>query len=173
MEPTIDDKMDYFEVVILANGDPKSYKPKHFFLPGMYIRTVLMEQFQWVTSMTHNTVHPFFIRRGKVSVYSENAGEELLETGHMGITTPGTRRILFMHDETEWATIHPLPFITGMENNLSDEEKDAVVLGIEDLIIFEHVNPLLGGVLKNNVLSTKNLGDKKEGGMSSVLLQQA
>lgn len=165
MEPTIDDKIDYFEAIILAGGEPKSYKPKHFFLPGMYVRTVLMEKSQWVTSMIHNTIHPFFIRRGKISVYSENGGEELLETGHMGVTTPGTRRVLFMHEETEWTTIHPLPFITGMENELSDEEKDAVVVGIEDLIILEHVNPILGGVLKNNKLTLKNIDDKQEGGM--------
>lgn len=167
MELTINDKVDYFEAFILANGEPHSYKPKHFFLPGMYLRTVLMEQFQWVTSMIHNTVHPFFIRRGKVSVYSENGGEELFETGHMGVTTPGTRRILFMHETTEWTTIHPLPFITGMENNLNDEDKDAVVLGIEDLIILEHINPILGGVLKNNVLTMKNIGEKEKGGILS------
>jgi hypothetical protein len=157
---TIDDKIDEFEAIILEAGEPKSYKPKHFFLPGMYLRTVLMEQFQWVTSMVHNTVHPFFIRRGKVSVYSENIGEELLEIGYMGVTTPGTRRILFMHEETEWTTIHPLPFITGLENSLSDEEKDEIVEGIEDLILMEHINPLLGGIIKNNVL-TKVINELK------------
>ena|ERR1700739_540545 len=168
MELTIDDKIDYFETIILAGGEPKSYKPKHFFLPGLYIRTVLMEKNQWVTSMIHNSVHPFFIRRGKVSVYSENGGEELFESGYMGVTTPGTRRILLMHEDTEWSTIHPLPFITGMENDLSEEEKDAIVLSIEDLIIMEHVNPILGGVLKNNVLNLKNIEHKQKGGMTSV-----
>lgn len=150
---TINDKIDQFEAIMLTSHPTTEMPLKHFFLPGMYIRTILMYSEQWITSMVHNTVHPFFIRRGKVSVFSEMLGEELVEIGHMGVTTPGTRRILYIHEETEWATQHPLSFITGLENEWPEDEKVKLVAYIEDLILEKHVNPLLGGVLKNNIVT--------------------
>ena len=148
-----DDKIDQFEAIMLASHAATEMPLKHFFLPGMYIRTILMRKEQWVTSMVHNTIHAFFIRRGKISVFSEMLGEELVGTGHMGVTTPGTRRILYIHEETEWTTVHALPFITGLENGLSEEEKEKIVTEIEDLILEKHINPLLGGVVKNNIVT--------------------
>jgi hypothetical protein len=153
MENLIDDKIDEFEAMLFRSQPIGEFPLKHLFLPGMYLRTIKMAKNSWVTSMIHNTVHPFFINSGKVSVFSENMGEELLETGFMGVTTPGTRRVLFMHETTYWTTVHPLPFITGAENSLSDEDKDKIVGGIEDLILETHENKLLGGVVKNNILS--------------------
>jgi hypothetical protein len=153
MESSIDDKIDEFEAKMLASCPMVNCPLKHLFLPGLYIRTILMEQGTMVTSMIHNTVHPYFIMRGKVSVFSDNLGEQLIEAPHWGITTPGTRRVLYIHETTEWTTVHPLAFITGEENDLSDEDKAKIVEGIEDLILEKHVNPLLGGVLKNNIIS--------------------
>ena len=153
MSELIDDKIDLFEHNILVSCKKAAFPLTHLFLPGMYLRTIFMPKDTCVTSMLHNTVHPYFISEGKVSVFSENMGEELLEKGHLGITTPGTRRVLFMHEGTRWTTIHPLPFITGQENDLSEEDKAKLVEGIEEMILEPHVNPLLGGIIKNNVLS--------------------
>lgn len=153
MSEIIDDKIDEFEAKILESCKMGVFPLTHLFLPGMYIRIIFMPKDTCVTSMIHNTVHPYFIIDGMVSVFSENMGEELLEKGHFGITTPHTRRVLFMHKDTKWATMHPLPFITGQENDLSDEDKAKIVEGIEDMILEPHVNPLLGGIIKNNVLS--------------------
>jgi hypothetical protein len=153
MESSIDDKIDEFEAMLFRSKPIGEFPLKHLFLPGMYLRTIKMVKNSWVTSMIHNTVHPFFINSGKVSVFSENMGEELLETGFMGVTTPGTRRVLFMHETTYWTTVHQLPFITGQENSLSDEDKDKIVGGIEDLILETHENKILGGVVKNNILT--------------------
>lgn len=153
MKQRIDDKIDQFEAIMLS-GNPIVESPlKHFFVPGMYIRIILMRKDSWITSMIHNTVHPFFIKQGRVSVYSELMEEQMFEAGDWGITTPGTRRILFIHEETEWLTMHPLPFITGLENSLSKEEQAEVVTRIEDLILEKHVNPLLGGTVKNNIIT--------------------
>ena len=153
MEQAIDDKIDQFEAIMLSGNPIVECPLKHLFLPGMYIRIILMPQDSWITSMIHNTVHPFFIKQGRVSVYSELMEEQMFEAGDWGITTPGTRRILFIHEETEWLTMHPLPFITGLENSLSKEEQAEVVRGIEGLILEKHINPLLGGYVKNNIIS--------------------
>jgi len=154
MESSIDDKIDELEAKMLESCPMVQCPLKHFFLPGLYIRTILMEQGTMVTSMKHNTVHPYFVMKGKVSVFSDNLGEQLIEAPHWGVTTPGTRRVLYMHETTEWSTVHPLPFITGMENDLSDEDKERIVEGIENLILEPHVNNLLGGIVKNNTLQS-------------------
>jgi hypothetical protein len=164
MDNLIDDKIDKFEAMLFKSHPIGEFPLKHLFLPGMYLRTIKMKKNSWVTSMVHNTVHPFFIKSGKVSVFSENGGEELLGKGFMGVTTPGTRRVLFMHETTVWTTIHPLPFITGEENSLSDDDKGKVVASIEDFILQQHVNPLLGGIIKNNVLTEHKI----EGGVNCL-----
>jgi len=158
---SVSDKIDEFEAMLVRSYPIGVFPLKHLFLPGLYLRTIKMAKGSWVTSMVHDTVHPFFVKKGKVSVFSENMGEELLRKGFMGITTPGTRRILFMHQTTEWTTVHPLPFITGEENLLSEEDKEKIVAGIEDLIIEPRENKLLGGVLKNNIL-TKSVDLKQK-----------
>lgn len=152
---SIDDKIDQFEAKMLELGEIAHFPLTHFFLPGLYVRTILMEKDRWITSMQHNTVHPFFIRKGSVSVYNPLTGEEQFGTGYFGITTPGTRRIIFTHEDTEWTTVHPLPFITGLENDLEDDEKLKLVEQIENFILEEHLNPLIGGVIKNNIITHK------------------
>ncbi|HEY1107424.1 MAG TPA: hypothetical protein VGE76_02290, partial [Opitutaceae bacterium] len=60
-----------------------------------------------VTSKIHKTEHPFVITQGRVSVYSENDGAQHLRAPYTGITRPGTRRILVIHEDTVWTTFHP------------------------------------------------------------------
>lgn len=160
MQNSIDDKIDVLEAEMLQSGQMVDCPLKHFFLPGLYIRTILMEKGTKIVSMIHNSVHPYFVMRGKVSVFSENLGEELIEAPHWGVTTPFTRRVLYMHETTEWSTVHPLPFITGQENNLSDEDKLKIVGAIENIILEPHENKLLGGMIKNNILA-KNIENGK------------
>ena len=125
----------------------------HRFTPGMYIREILMPAGSMVTSMIHKTTHPFFILKGKVSVYSENDGVQVLEAPYVGITTPNTRRVLYIHEDVVWATCH------ATDIKPEDDSEEAVIKAvrlIEEAIIETHENQLLGGVIKNNVL-TKTL----------------
>ena len=83
-----------------------------------------------ITSKIHKTEHPFIVSKGVVSV-SIDAGEwQLIEAPYSGITKPGTRRILWVHEDTIWTTIHANP------DNENENE-------IEERIIEKHENPLL------------------------------
>jgi hypothetical protein len=79
----------------------------HKFTPGMYIRQITMPKGSLVVSKIHKTTHPFVISQGHCSVMDEAGNIVHLKAPHLGITTPGTRRILFMHEETVWTTFHP------------------------------------------------------------------
>jgi hypothetical protein len=145
---TINDKIDELELA-MQEGDAVDCPLIHQFVPGMYIREIFMPAGILVTSMIHNTNHPFFVMEGKVSVYSDNDGEQLIEAPYRGITTPGTRRVLFIHEDTIWVTVHPTDVMP-----MGDTEEDILeaVKKVESAILEKRPNPLLGGVIKNNII---------------------
>jgi hypothetical protein len=100
------DKIDQFEKSLVDNLKIVECPLIHKFTDGMYIREIFMPAGTFVTSMIHKTTHPFFILQGKVSVFSDNEGEVIYEAGHSGITTPNTRRVLFIHEDCRWVTCH-------------------------------------------------------------------
>lgn len=107
----------------------------HEFTPNMYIRQISMPAGSLITSKWHKTEHPFNISQGAVSVLLIENGlivnETYLEAPCRGITKAGTRRLLYIHDDTVWTTYHYNP------DNETDTDK------IEERIIEKHINPLL------------------------------
>lgn len=101
----------------------------HRFTPGMYAREIFMPSGSVVVSCVHKTEHPYVISQGLVSVWSETLGIEHLKAPYTGITKGGTRRILFVHEDTVWTTFHA--------TDLTD------VAEIEHTILEPHTNPLL------------------------------
>lgn len=126
---------------------------KHLFTKGMYTRQIKMpswttnskgEQAQTViVSKIHKTTHTFNISAGKAAVY--NKADEFLgivEAPYLGVTIAGTRRILAIIEPCIWTTNHPLSYITGEENNWSDDLKELLLMRIEkDLIEEREVLP--------------------------------
>ncbi len=78
----------------------------HVFTPGLYVREVFMPKGSIVTTRIHLTEHPFVISAGVVSVWSDETGWKLLRAPHTGVTKPGTRRLLYIHEDTIWSTFH-------------------------------------------------------------------
>src|SRR5215203_343695 len=92
-------RIDELEQVLVNNFPAVDCPLTHRFTPGMYIREIFMPKGSTVTSLIHKTTHPFFVLKGKVSVYSENDGQQLIEAPFVGITTPNTRRVLYIHED--------------------------------------------------------------------------
>jgi hypothetical protein len=78
----------------------------HRFTPGLYIREIFMPAGSVVTSARHMTCHPFVVSKGDVSVYEEDREVGRYKAPYTGITQPGTRRLLYMHEDTIWTTFH-------------------------------------------------------------------
>lgn len=121
----------------------------HRFTPGMYIREIFMPAGSMVTSMIHKTEHPFVVSMGIVNVLI-NEEVQTIEAPYCGITKPGTRRVLYCVTDVVWTTFHAIDI--KPEDNSEKAVLKAVQL-IESLIIEPHENPLLGGIIKNNVLT--------------------
>lgn len=115
----------------------------HRFTKGMYIREIFMPKDSLITSKIHNTNHPFVVSQGAVAVAIDGDNWQEIQAPYTGITQAGTRRVLIILEDTTWITFHPLPYITGDENEFNDDEKLKLVEKIEDEILSKYENLLL------------------------------
>lgn len=99
-------RLDAIEEVIEALPPENDTPLTHLFTPGLYTRQIVMPKDKIVVSRIHLREHPFVVLKGVVSVWDEITGWVTLRAGHLGVTKPGTRRLLYIHEETTWATFH-------------------------------------------------------------------
>lgn len=158
VQNTANNLIDELELAML-NHEPIDCPVKHTFVPGMYIREIFMPKGKdgkdnWVTSMVHNTQHPYFILKGQVAVYSSNDGVQILKAGDKGITKPNTRRVLLIIEDTVWVTCHPTNVVP---ENDSNEAKEIAARLVGEQILMKYENKLLGGYCIQNEFHQKML----------------
>lgn len=98
-------KIEEIEAV-LERCEQEQMPLRHLFTPGLYIREILMRKGTFITTRIHLTEHPFVISAGVVSVWDDENGWVTLRAPHTGITKAGTRRMLYIHEDTIWSTFH-------------------------------------------------------------------
>ena len=109
------------------------YPLNHYFTPGLYVREILLPAGSILTSKIHLTEHPFILSAGEAVVWSPDQGTVYVKAPFVGITKPGTRRIIYATTDCVWLTCH------------ATEETDLNV--IEKSIIMQRVNPKLQNAL--------------------------
>ena len=102
---------------------------KHKFADGCYIREIFMPKGQVITTGIHKKEHPYFILKGKVSVLTEN-GIEQFKAPHSGITQPGTKRLIYIHQDTLWTTVHATD-----KTNVEDVMKEIIAEDFDDPLV--------------------------------------
>jgi len=101
---------------------PDGYFPtEHLFLPGMYVRKIFMPAGSLITSMQHKTKHPFVIASGRLRVMDQ-VGVVEYEAPIVGVTEAGTKRVLYIYEDTTWITFHANP------ENITDADEMAAYL---------------------------------------------
>jgi len=90
----------------LINYDIVECPVKHNFTPNLYTREIFMPAGTIITSLLHLTTHPFFILKGDVSVWYHDIPAQRYKAPYSGITKAGTRRLLYIHEDTIWVTCH-------------------------------------------------------------------
>ncbi len=81
-------------------------KLEHEFGEGTYIRKITMPAGHLYLSQIHKITHPFFVMEGEATVISDE-GVVKITAPYYGMTKPGTQRILYIHKECVWITVHP------------------------------------------------------------------
>jgi len=78
---------------------------KHYFAPGVYIREITMPAGAIIIGKIHKTEHFNIIQQGKVSLIHEDK-TELLEGPMTFVSKGGIQKVLYIHEETVWSTVH-------------------------------------------------------------------
>lgn len=109
----------------------------HRFTPGLYIREIFMPRGTLVISKIHKTEHPFVCLKGHCAVWTEEKGVVQVRAGDVGITKPGTRRILYMHESTVWVTFHPTTKtdLKEIENDVIFDPKKHAVADVDQELV--------------------------------------
>lgn len=114
-------------VLVGHQMDEKMCPLKHTFVDGAYVREIFMPKGTLLTSKIHKVKHPYFVMKGKCSVMTENGIQEITAPFN-GITEPGTKRVLYMHEDTIWITVH----VTN-ETNLEKIEEQVIAESFDAL----------------------------------------
>ena len=78
---------------------------KHSFADGLYIREIFMPKGMVIVSELHKTNYPYFVLVGDLSVITTD-GLVRIKAPYCGITKAGTKRVLYIHEDTHWITVH-------------------------------------------------------------------
>lgn len=131
VRPEVNDCIDALEAALLERYPKIECPLNHSFGDGLYVREIFMPAGSKLTSKIHKKRHPYFVMQGKVNVWIDGKGWQLIEAPFFGWTNPGTRRVLDVIDDTFWITCHANP----------DDTEDLEI--IEQRIIEPHTNNLL------------------------------
>ena len=99
---------------------------KHTFAGGCYIREIFNPAGLLLVTKIHKKEHPFFLMKGKMSILTED-GIKTVEAPHNGITPPGTKRVIFTHEDCVFITVHAT-------NKTTPEEVEEDVIAKDFLI---------------------------------------
>ena len=118
----------------------------HTFADGLYIREIFMPKGMLISSRLHKTNSPYFVLEGDLSVFTGEGkgGLVRIKAPFWGVTKAGTKRILYIHEDTRWITVHA--------TDETDLEK------IEDVLIAKSYDELPEQV--RNLLESKVERDK-------------
>lgn len=94
----------------LPDGERMDESPplKHWLAPGIYAREIHLQAGTVVVGKIHKHRHFNIISQGKITCFTE-FGLETLTAPASFISEPGTKRVVYTHEDAIWTTIHPNP----------------------------------------------------------------
>ena len=111
-------------------GDSDLAPLTHRFAEGMYVRQIELKAGTFVTGKIHKHCHPAFILSGEVSVITEEDGAQRIK-GPMAMISPaGTKRAIYVHEDTVWITVHLNP---NELRDLDKLEKEIIAASYDEL----------------------------------------
>tara|TARA_R110000744_G_C19162635_1_gene540664 strand:- start:241 stop:735 length:495 start_codon:yes stop_codon:yes gene_type:complete len=108
--------------------DAEQVPINHFFMDGVYIREMTMYKDTIVTGAIHKHLHMCFLLSGHVSVVSEEGMVDYKAPCYI-ISEPGTKRVLYSHENSVWYNAHKNPSNT---EDLVELEKEIVAVTYQE-----------------------------------------
>jgi hypothetical protein len=122
-------------------GDSDLCPLKHTFVDGAYVREIFMPKGTLIVSKIHKITHPYFILKGEVSVLTED-GVERIKAPFSGVTKAGTKRVLYIHEDCTWITVH-----VTQKTDLAQIEGDIIAKDFDEIGGLD-VNKFIGDIEK-------------------------
>jgi len=118
----------------------------HVFAPGQYARSIFIPAGTLATTRIHLHGHVFVLSLGSVSTWEGvKKGWQFMAAPHIGTTSPGTRRIVYAHQDTIWTTMHLNPRDeTDPDKLVDDITFDPTKLGHLDSLSPERLSAIQG-----------------------------
>lgn len=107
---------------------PESCPVKHHFAPGSYGREMTLPAGMRVVGKIHKHAHINVISKGRVRVFTEQEGVLELVAPCTFVSSPGTKRLVVVDEETVWTTVH----VTD-KTDLAEIEREVIADDFEEI----------------------------------------
>lgn len=105
--PPIDDIQISMAAFIAENNlEPVDPEPTHYHTPELYGRRIVVPAGVVFTTKVHKSDHIAVCLRGHITVVDEHGIKKDVIAPDVFITPKGTQRIIYVHEEVEWLTVH-------------------------------------------------------------------
>jgi len=109
-------------------GSAEGPEPVHLIVDGMYFRQLTIPAGLVVVSKRHGREHLCTVSRGSATVFTED-GMTLIQAPFSWVSPAGAKRVLFVHEEIVWATVHRTEGKTVEECELDVLMDETLLLG--------------------------------------------
>lgn len=103
---------------------------RHHFAPHCYAREMFLPAGICVVGKIHKHAHVNTISQGRVSVLTEQEGVQTLHAPLTFVSSPGTKRVVWVHEDTVWTTVH-----VTEETDLAKIEAEIIATSFEELAL--------------------------------------
>ena len=112
---------EYYLKSFIAGSEQtaKELPLEHFICNKTYTRQITLPKDMLLTGKVHNFDHTSIISKGEVSIMTDE-GVSRIKAPAIWISKAGTKRLIYVHEETIWATIHQSehPEVEQLENEI-------------------------------------------------------
>lgn len=105
----------------------------HDFADGIYARSLYLPAGTLCTGKIHKSRHFFVVMQGSCTVVDSNGVRKLIVAPYLGVTEPGVKRAVHVHEDVIWTTFHRTD-----STSPSDIEREITTNSFEE---FEEVRP--------------------------------
>lgn len=131
----MDELLDFLEITLPDFYQMESRDVKERISKGLYSRESHASKNDLIVSLKHKQEHQFVIQKGSCAVFTDGEGWKVMESGHHGLTTVGTRRLIYVLEDLIFTSFHPIP-----QDMVIDEVRDYLIEKRQNTFMQEGVN---------------------------------
>ena len=105
---------------------------RHHFAPHSYGREMQLPQGAVVVGKIHKHAHVNVISQGRVRVFTEGEGALELQAPLTFVSSPGTKRVVEVLEDTVWTTFHVVDIAHPTESDLPAIEQEVIATNYQE-----------------------------------------